>query len=370
MILKNCTFFGELFEKELGDIQIENGVITAIGFLAEDGIDMSGKILLPGMVDIHIHGGDGADFSDGTKEAFDTLSAHLARHGVTAFCGTTMTMPHEKLKSILTSAAGYTAPKAKLLGVHLEGPYIAPSKKGAQNGDYIRAGSVNEMNELLAIYPDIKIITLAPEAFDSADFIQAMSERMTVSVGHTDADADACQQAFDNGARHATHLYNAMTAMTHREAGVVGTALDNEQVTCELICDGCHVCPAVLRNTFKMLGEDRACVISDSMRAAGLENGSFELGGQTVYVNENDCVARLADGTIAASITNIFDEFKNLLSFGVDFKTALKACTINPAKAIGEDAHIGSIAVGKAADLLVTDENLNLQEVYINGIRA
>ena len=160
-----------------------------------------------------------------------------------------------------------------------------------------------------------------------------------------------------------------MTPMTHREAGIVGTAFDSD-VTCELICDGEHICPAVLRNAFKILGEDRAVVISDSMRGAGLESGEFELGGQMTFVRENDKVAKLADGTIAASITNVFDEFRNLLSFGIDLKSALKACTINPARVIKEDKNIGSIAAGKSADFIVTDEEFNLKEVYIDGILA
>ena len=145
--------------------------------------------------------------------------------------------------------------------------------------------------------------------------------------------------------------------------------LDSD-ITAELICDGEHICPAVLRNTFKILGEDRACVISDSMRGAGLGIGEYELGGQMTYVKDGYKVAKLEDGTIAASITNVFDEFKNLLEFGIDFKTALKSCTINPAKVIKEDKNIGSIAVGKCADLIVTDENFSIKEVYINGTLA
>ena len=229
---------------------------------------------------------------------------------------------------------------------------------------------MKELEELLAVNDSIKLIAIAPEAFDSEPFIREAKKRLTVSIGHSASDAEQCQRAIDNGAKHITHLFNAMTPMTHREAGIVGTALDNETVTCELICDGVHICPAVLRNAFRILGEDRACVISDSMRAAGLGCGAFELGGQTVYVENGDSVARLRDGGIAASITNLWEEFQNLLRFGIDFKTALKACTINPARAIGEENNIGSIAVGKYADFTVMDENLNFKEVYINGTRA
>ena len=369
MILKNCTFYNELFEKEFGDIRIENGIITEIGLLGGDGADMSGRIILPGFVDIHIHGGGGGDFSDGTTEAFDNISEYLAKNGVTSFCGTTMTLSHEKLKTIVSAAKDYAAPKSKLVGINLEGPYIAMGKKGAQNAEYVRACSIPELDELMSINSKIKLITIAPEASDSESFIKHASEMLTVSIGHSEADEKQCRTAIENGISHATHLFNAMTPMTHRAAGIVGTALDSG-ITCELICDGAHICPTVLRNAFEILGENRACVISDSMRAAGLGAGEFELGGQTVYVCENGKTAVLADGTIAASITNLFDEFKNLLDFGIDFKTALKSCTINPARVIKEDNTIGSIAVGKAADLIVTDEALEIQEVYINGTLA
>ncbi|MBE6719588.1 MAG: N-acetylglucosamine-6-phosphate deacetylase [Ruminococcaceae bacterium] len=369
MLLKNCTFFNEEFEKEFGDIKIENGKIEAIGFFNEDGVDMSGKIVLPGFVDIHIHGGGGGDFSDGTAESFDKISTYLAKHGVTSFCGTTMTLPQSKLLEILKAARGYAAPKSKLAGINLEGPYIALGKKGAQNAEYVRPCSVDEVDSLIAVCDKIKLITIAPEASDSEEFIRQVSKKMTVSIGHSEADETQCRAAIESGIRHATHLFNAMTPMTHRSAGIVGTVLDSD-VTCEVICDGAHICPTVLRNAFSILGEDRACVISDSMRAAGLGSGEFELGGQTVYVHDGGKTAVLADGTIAASVTNLFDEFKNLLSYGIDFKTALKSCTINPAKVIGEDKNIGSIAAGKCADLIIVDGNIEISEVYIDGTLA
>lgn len=368
MILKNCTFINEEFEKELGDIKIQDGIITEIGFFEEDGIDMSGNIIMPGFVDIHIHGGGGADFSDGTKESYDAISTYLAKKGVTSFCGTTMTLPIEKIKAIISTAKDYTSPKSKLVGINLEGPYISNEKAGAQNREYIRPASINELNELLENNHKIKLITVAPEASNSAEFIKSASEKVTVSIGHSSANEKQTKIAIENGITHATHLYNAMTPMSHRDAGVVGAVLDSS-ITAEIICDGEHICPTVIRNTFKLMG-DRLCVISDSMRGAGLGTGEFELGGQMTYVKDGYKVAKLEDGTIAASITNVYDEFKNLLDFGIDFKTAIKACTINPARVIGEENNIGSIAVGKCADLIVADENLNIKEVYINGALA
>lgn len=373
MILKNCTFFNEQFEKEFGDIKIENGKISEIGFIDGDGVDMSGKIVFPGFIDIHIHGGAGADSCDGNSEALQNIADYLAKHGVTSFCPTTMTLPIERLCEISSSIADFSAKQksgARVVGINFEGPFIAMSKKGAQNGDYVVAGTNEEFDKLFTSSDGLmKLITIAPEAFDSEAFIKNASAKTTVSIGHTSANALECQRAIDNGANHITHLFNAMTPMTHRQAGVVGTAFDNN-VTCELICDGEHICPAVLRNSFRLLGEDRAVVISDSMRGAGMGNGEYELGGQTTYVKDGYKVAKLEDGTIAASITNVFDEFKNLLDFGIDFKTALKSCTINPARVIHEESNIGSIAVGKNADLVITDENLEITEVYINGTLA
>lgn len=374
MILKNCTFYNEVFEKEFGDIKIQNGVIKEIGYFNEDGVDMNGKIILPGFVDIHIHGGNGGDFCDCDKSSLDKITSYLAKRGVTSCLATTMTLPVDRLVKIAEFTADYAKNQvtgSKIMGINLEGPYISMAKKGAQNGDFVAAGNAQDVKK---IYDEsggmVKIITVAPEAFESDEFIKKVSEFCTVSIGHSSADADECAKAVDCGVSHATHLYNAMTPMTHRNAGIVGTVLDREKVTCELICDTEHVCPVVLRNTFKILGQDRAVAISDSMRGAGLGTGEFELGGQTVYVKDGYKVAKLEDGTIAASITNLFVEFKNLLEIGIDFKTALKACTINPARVIKEDDKIGSVAVNKCADLIVCDENLNIEEVYIDGTRA
>lgn len=371
MILKNCTFYNEFFEKEFGDIEIENGIIKQIGIIDSDGKDMNGLILIPGFVDVHIHGCGGGDASDASTESLDKITAELAKHGVTTFCPTSMTLDSDKLIDIVKTISDYKTRGAKIAGINLEGPFIAMSKKGAQNAAYVRAGTIEEFDSLWnASGEKIKLITIAPEAFDSREFIEYASKRCTVSIGHSAANAEECKTAVDNGIRHATHLFNAMTPMTHREAGIVGTVLDDKRIMCELICDGGHICPTVLRNAFAVLGEDRAVAVSDSMRGAGLGEGEFELGGQQVFVEKDGKYAVLSDGTIAASITNIHAEFKNLISFGIDFKTALKACTINPARAIKEDDKIGSIQTGKCADFVFLDENLDIKEVYIDGILA
>lgn len=371
MIFKNCTFYNELFEKEFGDIEIENGIIRQIGIINGDGRDMSGYILVPGFIDIHIHGAGGGDASDSSVESLDKMTKALSKNGVTSFCPTTMTLGNSQLINAIKVISGYKSSHSKIVGINLEGPFISMDKKGAQNADYVRAGTIEEFSKFINAGGElIKLITIAPEAFDSKQFIEYASKKCTVSIGHSCADSDECKSAIDNGVRHATHLFNAMTPMTHREAGIAGTVLDDERVMCELICDGGHICPAVLRNAFDILGEDRAVVISDSMRGAGLGEGEFELGGQTVYVKKDGKYAVLEDGTIAASITDIHKEFKNLIEFGIDIKTALKSCTINPARAIKADDKIGSIQAGKCADLVFLDEELNIKEVYIDGILA
>lgn len=373
MIFKNVTYYNDAFEKETADIEIENSFIKNIGTLDAAGRDMSDYILIPGFIDIHIHGRSGGDFSDAKTDSIEKISSSLAKSGITSFCGTTMTLPFEDLTKIIETGKNYMGHEtgAKLVGINLEGPFIAMEKKGAQNGDYVRKGTINEFNALNSIGRNIiKIITIAPEAFESDTFISHVSKHCTVSVGHTLATENEANAAFSAGAKLTTHLYNAMPPVSHRNPGTAGAALDNKNIFCELICDGHHVYPTVLRNTFKILGENRACVISDSMRGAGLGEGTYELGGQEVFVKENGEYAQLKDGTFAASICSVYEGFKNLLRFEIDMKTALKSCTINPAKAIGLDKEIGSIAVGKKADLVFLDNKMNIQEVYINGVRA
>ncbi|MBQ7740406.1 MAG: N-acetylglucosamine-6-phosphate deacetylase [Eubacterium sp.] len=370
MILKNCTFFNEEFEKEYADIKIENGKITEIGIFPGDGRDMSSAILLPGFIDIHIHGASGGDASDCDEDSLNKMSKFLASRGVTSFCPTAMTASIEKLEKIEKSIVSYKGEAgAKIAGINLEGPFISKEKCGSQNTQHITPPSKEAFDRLYTAGDGLlKLITVAPEEC-KGDFVEYAAKKCRVSVGHTNADYEACKKALENGAKNFTHLYNAMTPITHRSAGAVGAALDSEAM-CELICDGFHICPAVIRNTFKILGENRAVAVSDSMRAAGLGEGEYELGGQRVFVNSTLDVARLENGTIAASVTNLFDEFKNLISFGIDFKTALKACTINPARAIDKDNKIGSIAIGKCADFTIIDEELNLKGVIINGAFA
>ncbi len=367
IILKNADVWCGSFHPQKTDIKIENGEISALGdFENEDGIDLSGMTVVPGFIDIHIHGGQMADSSSGNTEEIQTISRYLSKRGITSFCPTTMTLPNKTLKEAFAAVKSCMGNEdgAYIHGINMEGPYISLSKKGAQAAEYVRKPDIEEFLQLNSACP-IKLVDIAPEVDGAIEFSKQAAKICTVSAAHTAASYAQARLGFENGFSHATHLFNAMTPIKNREPGVPTAVFENEKVMAELICDGFHNHPATLKMAFKLLGEDRAIVISDSMSAAGMTDGEYKLGGQTVYVKDGK--ATLADGTIAASTTNVFEEFKNLLKFGIDFRTALKACTINPAKAIGAQDYTGSIEIGKNADLLIIDGNLDIKAVYIKG---
>lgn len=367
MILKNTVYYNESFLPQKGDIAIENGVLAEVGKAqAGKGMDLSGCTVVPGFIDIHTHGALGGDTCDAQEDAVAGMSRHLARHGVTSFCPTTMTLPFEKLEESLRVVRAYRGNEcgAYIQGINMEGPYISSAKKGAQCGDYIRKPDFDEFLRLHEICP-VRLVDVAPEAEGAEVFAARAKAYCTVSAAHTNADYETAVKAFDAGFSHATHLFNAMTQLSSRAPGVVGAVFDSDSVTAELICDGFHIDPATLRVAFHILGEDRTVIVSDAMMAAGLTDGDFELGGQKVYVRDGK--ALLADGTIAASTTNLYEEFRNVLRFGIPFRQALKSCTINPARVIRAEKETGSIAPGKRADLLVLDRDMEIRMVIVKG---
>lgn len=370
MILKNAIIIDENFNEAREDIEIENGIITRIedALTGADELDFSGKTIVPGFIDIHIHGANGGDLSDAKSESLERMSTYLASKGVTSFCPASMTLPFEMLAEQFEAVEAYKGNEsgAYIHGINMEGPYIAMSKKGAQCGDYVRSADIEEFKKLNAI-SKIMLVDVAPETENALAFAEEISKICTVSIAHTAATYEQATAGLEAGFSHATHLFNAMPPIKNRDPGAVVAVYDSDTATAELICDGFHNHPAILRTAFKILGEDRAVVVSDSMRAAGGEDGEFVLGGQTVYVRDGK--ARLEDGTIAASTSNLHEEFLNLLSFGIPFKSALKACTANPARAIGVYDQTGSIAVGKRADLLVLKEDGAIEAVFIKGNR-
>ena len=368
MIIKNAAVYTADFSPSFTDVEIENGVIKNLNKTDAEGIDFSGCVILPGFIDIHIHGCNMADATDGNADSAAKMSKWLATKGITSFCPTTMTLPVDMLKKCFGYVADTMGKEegAYIHGINMEGPFIAPEKKGAQDAAHILAPDFEVFSELNGICP-VKLVDIAPEQNGAKEFIAKAREICTVSAAHTTADYAQGKEAIESGITHATHLYNAMNGLTSREAGMVGAVLDSDNVTAELICDGIHICPATLRITFKALGDDRTVVISDAMMAAGLEEGEYTLGGQRVIKTD---AARLPDGTLAGSATNLFDEFQNLLAFGIPVKQAIKSVTINPARAIGADKITGSIEVGKNADLLILSEDFKeIKAVFVKGKR-
>lgn len=329
-------------------------------------LDGMGCFAIPGLIDIHFHGCAGYDFCDGTVEALDAISSYQARHGITAICPASMTLPEEQLTSIFQTAASYENPNGAILsGINMEGPFFSYEKRGAQNPKYLKLPDVSMFERLqMASENKIKIACVAPELEGAIDYIHAVSRQTTVSIAHTAADYDTATRAISAGATHITHLFNAMPPFTHRAPGVVGAASESNCVA-ELICDGVHVHPSMVRATFKLFGRNRIALISDSMMATGLKDGSYQLGEQAVTVSGNR--ATLQDGTIAGSVTNLFDCMKTAISFGIPPQDAIFMATVVPAKEIGEFSQMGSLEIGKYANILLVDENWNLRKVILKG---
>lgn len=339
-------------------------------------LDGEGSFCFPGMIDLHFHGCKGYDFCDGTKEAVEEIAKYEASIGVTAIAPATMTLPVDELCDILANGAAYRAEQqnksvkkeADLVGVNMEGPFISEAKKGAQDArNIIPCDTAVYRKFQEAADGLVKFIGIAPEEGDAVSFIEDVKGEVSVSLAHTNADYETAKKAFDAGADHAVHLYNAMPAFTHREPGVVGAVADSEHVMAEIICDGVHIHPATVRTTFKMMGEDRMILISDSMRAAGMPDGQYTLGGQDVNVKGNKATMVL-DGALAGSVTTLPDCVRTVVKeMGISLETAIACATINPARSLGIDALYGSVEQDKKADLVLWDENLQLVHVIKDG---
>ncbi len=333
----------------------------------KDVIDASGCLLIPGLVDIHTHGAMGADTCDASCEGLAKMSGFYADNGITSFCATTMTLDEDRLTSAMKCAGSFTFENgAKCTGIYMEGPFINPAKKGAQIALYIVPPDIAMFRRLNdASGGKILVTALAPELPGSMQFIKEASGTCVVALAHSTADYDTAVSAFKCGASQVTHLFNAMEPFLHRSPGIVGAAADTAGVMPEVICDGIHMHPAVIRAAFRLFGEDRICLISDSMRCAGLSDGDYDLGGQEVLVRGGK--ATLKDGTIAGSSINVMTAVRKAIEFGIRPEAALKAATINPAHAIRKAAEIGAIAPGYYADLVLLDRKWNILRVYVNG---
>ena len=370
MNFKNAFIFTEDFRFVPGGFSVEDGKFCDVLLEKEGAVDLEGAWVIPGLIDVHNHGNSNADFSDGSYEGDVQMARYLASVGVTSFAPATMTLPYEVIARAL--AAGLKLHKnplegcARLLGVQMEGPFFSEKKKGAQNGEYLRKPDFEAFKKL---YDDseglISIVDLAPELGGSVEFVEKAKELCTVSIAHTDSDYGHAKAAIDAGVTHLTHLYNAMPPIHHRKPGVIGAASENKAVSAELICDGIHVHPSSVRMAFKLFGADRMVLISDALRCCGMPDGEYELGGQQVFLAEN--VARLADGTIAGSATNLYDCMRNAVRFGIPKEDAIRAATWNPARQIHALDRVGSIANGKLADFVICGADLERKSVWLGG---
>lgn len=326
-------------------------------------IDAEGLLVLPGLVDIHSHGAAGEDFSDGNPEGLKKILQYEKRCGITSYCPTSMTFPKERLRQIFASIKGaQTEDGATVVGINMEGPFLDPAKKGAHVEKWIAAPDVAFVRELNQDADGlVRLVTLAPNMDGAEEFIKEMHEEVCISLGHTAADYDCASRAMKLGAHHVTHLYNAMQPFRHRAPGLIGAAMDDPECMVELICDGYHIHPSAIRAAFRMFGPERVILISDSMRATGMENGTYELGGQEVTVQDRKAV--LKDGTLAGSATNLYGCMCKAVEFGIPLEQAIMAATANPARSIGIFDRVGSIRIGKQADLLLVSENIELKRV-------
>lgn len=367
MIIQNASVFEPDGCFTQRDLIIDDDRIVAAG--SGEVINAANCYAIPGLIDIHFHGCMGYDFCDGTHEAISAIASYQASKGVAAICPATMTYPEEKLGDVADAAASYSNEegKAALVGINMEGPFISSEKKGAQNATFLHAPDAEMFRRLQARCNGLlKLVDLAPEVDGAMDCIRAISDEVRVSIAHTGADYETAMAAFQAGARHVTHLYNAMPPFTHRAPGVIGAAFDAAD-TIELIADGVHVHPAVVRATFQMFGADRVCLISDSMMATGLKDGEYSLGGQAVSVRGNR--ATLADGTIAGSATCLLDCLRTaVLDMHIPLGDAVRAATANPAQSIGISADYGSLEPGKLANVvLLRKKDLTTEKVIIRG---
>ena len=339
----------------------------------EEVLDASGCYVIPGLIDVHFHGCVGEDFSDATPEGLQKIADFELSQGVTYICPTGMTLPEEQLTAICKNTAAHRASNsggAEEVGAHLEGPFLCDAKKGAQNGAYLHDPDVPMLQRLQeAAGGCVKLVTVAPEQPGSVEFIQAAKKLgVHVSVGHTVANYETAKAAFEAGADHATHLYNAMPPLAHRDPGVIGAAYEVPSVKPELICDGIHIHPGVVRLTFDLFGKERMIIISDSLRATGMPDGEYPFGGQMIEVHGNRATILGHPETLAGSVTSLMGCLRQAVSFGIPVADAVRACTYNPAQSIGIDGRVGTLDVGKEASIVLLDqEDLSIKKIIFKG---
>ena len=359
-IIKDAIILNQDFEFHRGDIKVSGGFIVDYEPSNAEIINAENFYVVPGLIDIHFHGCAGHDFCEGTPEAFKAILDYENSIGVTTICPATMTLPEEKLILIMNAAKNFP----EIAGIYLEGPFISKNKVGAQNPAYVANPDIEFLERLQNACGNlIKIVAIAPEVEEAFSFINEAKNFTRLTLAHTACDYDTAIRAFEAGVSQVTHMFNAMPPIHHRNPGPIIAALENKNINVELICDGVHIHPAIVRNTLKFSGSDRVIFISDSMEATGMKDGEYELGGLKVIKYGN--LATLEDRkTIAGSVTNLFDCVRVAINkMNIPIEVAIKCASLNPARAIGLENSYGSIQTGKVANLVLLDKYLNIKTI-------
>ena len=371
MIIRNAKVFTGGCRFEERDLLIRDGriVFGAVPMDGEEVLDARGSYALPGLVDIHFHGAVGHDFCDADEAGLQAIADFEASKGVLAICPATMTFSEEILNGIMDAAAVHKNERgADLVGINMEGPYISPRKVGAQNPKYVMGADAGMFRRLQARSGGlIKLVDVAPEEPGNLDFIRACRDEVRISIAHTCTDYETAKEAFAAGASHMTHLYNAMPGITHRAPGPIIAALE-DHAEVELITDGVHIHPAMVRFTFRTFGDSHVILVADSMMACGLPDGQYSLGGQAVTVCGPRATLTEHPDTIAGSATCLYDCMRHaVLDMGVPLASAVRAASLNPARSIGIDADYGSLEPGRWGNVVLADGQLNIQKVIRRG---
>ncbi|MCM1150110.1 MAG: N-acetylglucosamine-6-phosphate deacetylase [Butyricicoccus sp.] len=348
---------------------------TEFAKVSGDGVelDAEGCYVIPGLLDLHFHGCKGEDFSDGDPKGLQKMAEFELKSGVTYICPAGMTLPEEILKPVCRAAARYQKKPgqgAELVGVNLEGPFLSAAKKGAQNAAFLHDPDAAMLARIQdAAEGMVKLLTVAPELPGAEEFIrEAAAMGIRVSVGHTAADYETACRAFAAGARQATHLFNAMLPLGHREPGVVGAAFDNKDVSVELICDGIHIHESVVRAVFRLFGPERVILVSDSLRPTGMPDGRYPFGGQEIELKGRRATMANDPNTLAGSVSTLMDCVRTAVSFGIPLEDAVRAASHNPAAALGLEGRIGSVEPGMEATAVLLDRNdLSVKNIVFKG---
>ena len=363
-------------------ILIRDGVIEAVDSRQDmrlpsgaAEISASGQTAVPGFIDVHIHGAGGHDVMEGTEQAMSTVAGILARHGTTSFLATTVTASPDDTCHAVEGIARYISrqfgalkPKAEVLGVHYEGPFLNKVRRGVHPAEWIQLPSADLLQRfLLAATGNARILTIAPELLGAMPCMKAARDAgVVVAMGHTDATYEQARAGIAHGAHHAVHVYNAMRPFSHRDSGVIGAVLTSPEVTAELIADGVHVEEAAMRILLQAKGAGGVILISDGLSATGMPDGKYMLGKLEVIVSGGVC--RNSEGKLAGSTLTLDRALRNVVALGIPFPDAVRMLTANPAKLLGIEFKKGALRTGADADIVLLDENLQVTNVWTRGV--